>query len=196
MGTDKSKILFNGEPLLHRVCRIAETICSRVVAVRAENQILPDLPDRVCTVTDLRKDEGPLVGFLTGLERVAADVPSDQRPGYVLLVSCDAPFLQLSAVNHLVGRLRKSNAEEVAALIQHEGFVQPFPGVYSCRVLPYVRQAVETGERSIQRLLKTIRVLTVSSDEIRPKDPDLLLLRNLNTPEDLINALRISGEQT
>jgi len=46
------------------------------------------------------------------------------------------------------------------------------------------------GERRLTALALRLRIRRVSEAEIRPLDPELLSLLNVNTPEDYARALR------
>src|SRR5689334_14228501 len=87
MGTSKALLLFGPETMLQRVVRILGGLASPIVAVAAEGQELPVLPEGVILTQDEREGRGPLEGLRAGLKALPPSVDA----AYV--TSCDVPLL-------------------------------------------------------------------------------------------------------
>lgn len=172
MGADKAAVQVRGVPMARLVAdALSAGGCRHVVAVggAGDGHGLEVLPDRA-------PGEGPLGGVVSILESFAGtgSGPDPQRPGAVMMVSCDLPFLDGATVAAL---LRRAAADDVDLVVATTDRVEPMVAVWSLRALPVVRRAFEAGERSIRRVVPLLDVVFV------PVDPRAV--RNVNTPADL-----------
>jgi molybdopterin-guanine dinucleotide biosynthesis protein A len=180
MGRPKAWLPFAGEPMLCRVVRLLSEVVSPVVVVAARGQDLPPLPQRVSIVRDLEPGKGPLQGLLVGLSAL----PNPVEAAYV--TSCDVPFLQPGFVYRLI------ELRGIAAICVPEvgGYRHPLAGVYGRQVAPIATKMLVAGFLRLGQLLERATTRFVHIEELRGVDPDLLTLRNLNTPEEYEAALR------
>jgi molybdopterin-guanine dinucleotide biosynthesis protein A len=77
MGMDKGSLLFKGKPMVMYVLDTVKNFADEIVLVlRDEKQwkdyekILNDKNDSFKIVTDKSKDQGPLIGILSGLSNI------------------------------------------------------------------------------------------------------------------------------
>jgi molybdopterin-guanine dinucleotide biosynthesis protein A len=128
-----------------------ETIVERLAALCAESGVpavlvgaagayerlgLPAVEDPVIGA-------GPLAG-LVGLLRAT-------RTDQVIALACDLPYL----TGDLLGRLARSPSTTAALAPVREGRYEPLFARYErARVLPLAEAQLETGDRSLQRLLR------------------------------------------
>jgi molybdopterin-guanine dinucleotide biosynthesis protein A len=175
-GSDKASALFRGEAMLQIACRALEPLISRLVIVRAEAQHLPDITVTVPVdvVVDEMPAQGPLEGMRAGLGAAASDV--------AFVVATDLPLLQAATVEFILDALRAFDA----AVPSVGGRAQPLVAAYRvATTLSAVQGALAAGDRSVASALGRLDVRLLDEEELRVVDPDLLSLRNANTPEQL-----------
>ena len=183
MGSSKAHLAFGDETMLQRVVRLLGTVVSPIVVVAAPDQSLPDLPASILRTRDEREGRGPLEGLRAGLKAL----PADADAGYV--TSCDVPLLVPEFVERMVDLL----GDHDIAVVEIDGFPHPLSAVYRRRVLPQV-EALLAGDRLRPVFLfDAVRTRRVQPSELHSVDPQLLTLRNLNTPDDYREALRLAG---
>lgn len=124
---------------------------------------LPVLPD------PLADFQGPLAGFLAGLEAMTTD--------YLLTLPCDGPFLVANLADRLADGITKSDGADIA--VAHDGKrLQPVYALLHRRTLPSLKQALSEGERKIDRWFPRQAYVTVDFSDIPEQ------FNNINTPED------------
>jgi molybdenum cofactor guanylyltransferase len=112
--------------------------------------------------------QGPLAGFLAGLEHMRTD--------YMLTLPCDGPVIVEDLAQRLAGGLSKAGADIAVA---HDGDrLQPVYALLHRRVLPGLRAALDEGERKIDRWYPRNRWVTVDFSDVPEQ------FSNINTPED------------
>ena len=112
--------------------------------------------------------QGPLAGFLAGLE----NLPSD----YLLTLPCDGPVVVPDLANRLATGLSEAEADIAVA---HDGHrLQPVYALLHRRVLPDLRLALEEGERKIDRWYPRHHWVAVDFSDVPEQ------FSNINTPED------------
>ena len=183
MGSSSDLLPFGGETMLQRVVRLLGTVTSPLVAVAAPEQALPELPASVTVTRDEREGRGPLEGLRAGLKAL----PVDAEMAYV--TSCDVPLLVPAFVDRMVELL----GDHDIAVVEIDGFPHPLSAVYRRRVLPEVEALLAADRLRPVFLFDAMRTRRVKPDELASVDPDLLTLRNLNTPEDYHEALAAAG---
>src|SRR5437867_9168936 len=177
MGRPKALLPFDGEPLIVHTVRTLARLFADLVVVAAPGQELPPLP--VTFVRDEVAYQGPVGGIYYGLR--AADT------GVCFVTSCDAPFLNLSFIAHLISQI--ANYDVVVPFWQER--LQPLHAVYRRGVAPLLHEQLERGELRPIFLYQKVRTREVSADEISRFDPEGLSFRNLNSPEDYQAALTL-----
>lgn len=116
--------------------------------------------------------QGPLAGFLAGLERM--------RTNYLLTLPCDGPFVIPDLAQRLAAGLIEANAEIAVA---HDGQrLQPVYALLHHRVLSGLRQALKAGERKIDRWYPHHHWINVDFSDVPA------LFDNFNTPEEYARA--------
>jgi len=116
--------------------------------------------------------QGPLAGFLAGLEAMRTD--------YLLTLPCDGPVVVPDLVQRLAIALNDADADIAVA---HDGRrLQPVYALLHKRVLPGLRQALEEGERKIDRWYPRHKWVTADFSDVPEQ------FSNINTPEEYANA--------
>jgi molybdenum cofactor guanylyltransferase len=118
--------------------------------------------------------QGPLAGFLAGLEQMQTE--------YLLTLPCDGPFVAANLAQRLAAGLTAVDAEIAVA---HDGQrLQPVYALLHRGVVSDLRQALEQGERKIDRWYPRNRWVTVDFSDVPAQ------FSNINTPEDYASAGR------
>lgn len=171
-GVDKGLQLYRGQPLaLNALQRLAPQVGK--VMLSANRNIddyarwgAPVWPDPA----DLAGYQGPLAGFLAGLEH------ADTR--YLATVPCDCPRFP----DDLVARLADAMHDAIELVLARTAS-GPEPAFCLMRigVAANLRQYLASGERKVGRWMSQLRHAEVIFD-----DPAAFF--NINTPEDLAGA--------
>lgn len=165
--------------MLQRVVRLLGSAVTPIVVVSARDQPLPMLPGYARIARDEREGRGPLEGLRAGL----AALPEPADAAYI--TSCDVPLL----VPRLVTLMIELLGDHDIAVIDVDGFPHPLSAVYRRSILPHV-DALLAGDRLRPAyLFDVLKTRRVRPSEVASVDPDLLTLRNLNTPEEYREAL-------
>jgi len=181
MGQPKALLPFDGEPLIAHLVRRLQRCFPDVVVVAAPNQELPPLP--VTLTQDAIAYQGPVGGMVYGLQAARGEL--------CFITSCDAPFLNLTLVTHL---LSLADAYDVVVPYWQER-LQPLHAVYRRSVLPLLQEQLERKELRPIFLYQKVRTREVSEEELRLLDPEGLSFRNMNSPEDYQEALALWKER-
>jgi len=185
MGTSKALLPFGPETMLQRVVRLLGTVVSPIVVVAAREQSLPPLPDDVVVTHDEREQRGPLEGLRAGLKALPSSVQ------FAYITSCDVPLL----VPEFVERMVELLGDHDIAVMEIDGFPHPLSAVYRRDTLPHVESLLENDKLRPVFLFDAVRTRRVRPEEMISVDPELRTLRNLNTPEDYLAALKEAGYQ-
>jgi molybdenum cofactor guanylyltransferase len=191
MGRPKAWLPFGDEHLLQRVVRRLSEVCNEIVVVSAPGQTLPPLPLDVRVVSDPVEGRGPLQGIAVGL----AALSKAQATAFVS--STDAPFVDPRLVSYLASL--KGDAFD-CVVPRALGHYHPLAAIYSRNVLPTIKQLLAEDRVRPFFVFEQVRTRFVLEDELRgalhltsnPTAP-LLALQNVNTPEELVEALRDAG---
>jgi molybdopterin-guanine dinucleotide biosynthesis protein A len=185
MGRDKATLDFAGEPMLTRVVRrLGGTIpLENIVCVAARGQALPALPAQVRVVFDRQEDCGPLEGLATGLSALAdADA--------VFVTTCDAPLIVPELPQFLASQL----ANHDAVVPRIDGQFYPLTAVYRPRAAMVADSRLTRGERRVIDWVAELEVRYLLREELASIDPELVSMRNCNTPEELEGLLEIDAK--
>jgi molybdopterin-guanine dinucleotide biosynthesis protein A len=172
-GSDKRVALLDGAELVQIAIRKLASVCDGTlyVATGAKRQRLPGT-GRAVLLADEPPGRGPLGGIAAGLRRA--------RDG-VLVLACDVPIVRTTTLDRIVRSARTSGARPVA-LRGLKGW-EPLVAWYPRSAL----HAVETELRSAKPAPWTV-LERLAAVPLPVLDAGEML--NVNTPEDLSNAVR------
>lgn len=178
MGTDKAFVRVLGKPLI-------EDILDHLHGLGAETIIITNTPESyrylgVPLFTDVLPDKGALGGIYSALYH-------SSHP-HTLCVACDMPFVVRPFLDHLISLIPEGEA--IVPRLGKEA--EPFRAIYSRTCLGPIRAALEAGKMRIISFFPDVRVRFVDEAEIDRFDPHHLSFFNVNTPEDLESARRMS----
>jgi len=183
MGSSKALLEFGAETMLQRVVRLLGAVVSPLVVVAAPGQELPELPAAVIVTRDEQEGRGPLEGLRAGLKALPADV----EMAYV--TSCDVPLLVPGFVERMVHLL----GDHDISVMEIDGFAHPLSAVYRRHTLGQVEALLAAERLRPAFLFEAVSTRRVQRAEMVDVDPQLLTLRNLNTPQDYTDALALAG---
>ena len=170
MGTDKTTLTLNGEPLWSRQIRILRELHPAQVMVSARNK--PDwCPDEIEVALDAPPSRGPLSGLVAALEKI--------QTTHLLALAVDLPRISSEHLRKLWGL-----AEPGLGIIpQNDGLIEPLCAIYPAEAINALRAGLSEKDVSLSRFIgtladqKRIRFYTVTESETS-------LYQNVNTPEE------------
>ncbi len=185
MGRPKAWLPFGDEKMLQRAVRLLAEVVHPVVVVAAPDQELPPLPADVLLTRDEEKGRGPLQGLKAGLQALSG------RVEVAYLSSCDIPFLRPAFVRRMVDLL----GEQAICVPFVDGYHHPMAAVYRVGVVDSVNRLLAENRLRPVFLFESVSTRIVKANELVGVDPALLSLRNVNTPSEYEEALRVfAGE--
>ncbi len=170
MGTDKARLLIDGETFLQHIAHELSVVTPLVTVVGAGAEAALNLP----IAPDIHDNWGALGGVHAALAACCAE--------WALVVACDLPGVTAALFARLSG-LR--NSFEAVAPVQSDGRRQPLCALY--RVVPSLASAeslIKTGERKPIALLQSLRTRWVPFRELDDLAGAEHFFDNINTPQD------------
>ncbi len=175
MGTDKAKLVLDGQTFSKRISDALAAAVSSVTIVGSDKGEF-GLP----TVPDVFKKWGALGGLHAALANCQAR--------WAIVVACDLPFVTPALFSRLLSL--RENYDAVAPL-QEDGRRQPLCAIFRVNVcLPLSEKLINAGERRPLTLLQSVRTRWVTFEELADLDGADQFFDNVNTPEDYAQAQR------
>jgi molybdopterin-guanine dinucleotide biosynthesis protein A len=192
-GSDKALIQLARKTMLQRSVDLLSTACDPVKIVAAtgryENPPAPQVADRW-------PGQGPLGGILTALQ----DAAGSQQPGssvlpspFVLIISCDMPFLTPDWLNFLCLRAQNSQAHVIVA--ESENGLEPLCACWRVDSAADIQSAFDSGVRKVTEAMKRLPMELLDVSVWKRFDTEGRLFWNMNTPADFAEARRIIETQ-
>jgi len=178
-GADKAKLIVDTQPLLQHKYHLFRNWFEDVIVV-CNRQRRDDYP-HMNVVVDEREGQGPLMGLYSGLKASSNPI--------CFVTACDMPFVNEALVRLL---LQESTGFDMAAP-RLNGYWEPLLTVYHKRLLPLIENQLRNGRRKVSSFFRDARIRTLTEEELKTADPDLLSFFNINTPQDLKQARRWSA---
>jgi molybdenum cofactor guanylyltransferase len=164
MGTDKSMLPIDGQPMIEHICRQLRGTFARVLISANDPEKfsflgLEVIPDRV-------PDQGPLMAVASALEASQTELN--------LIVGCDIPHIRLPIARRI---LAEAEEADIAVPVTGDGREQPLFAVYRRSIRRHMDAVLESGAR---RLTDVYRLCRVRRTELG----DTGWFANLNTMAD------------
>lgn len=170
MGSPKSGLIVDGEPI---AARVARTLAPHV----ARLTVVTDRPSEVAflglpAVPDIYAGKGPMGGLHAAL--AASETPT------VFLAAIDLPFLSATLIQELLRRHRRA-----PTTVPRTGDgLHPLCAVFDRSILAEVERRLQEERLSMRELVEHVGVEVVDLSRCEPPiDPNVLT--NINTPEEL-----------
>jgi molybdopterin-guanine dinucleotide biosynthesis protein A len=181
MGEDKGLIQFGPY-------RLVEYILEQVSGRGSKNFIVSNDPQRYMefglpVYEDIYPDIGALGGFHTVLSYLETD--------FAVVLACDMPFINFGLIDYLLSLAPEYDI--VIPRLGQDGFAEPFRAVYAKKCLQAVEIAIQHNKRRVISFFESVHVRYVELEEIHRFDPDEKSFFNVNTPQDLQEAVRLAG---
>jgi len=180
MGLNKAFLEINGERLIDRTLRQFKELFSEVILVT--NEPLLYLDQDVTLITDIYKRKGPLGGLYAGLFYSSFD--------YAFLCPCDMPYLNTKFIRYMMERVA---GYDIVIPETPEGY-HPLHAIYSRRCLPTIKSLLMRDRLKMIGCFKGMRVLFIPEPVIRSYDPEGRMFMNINTQQDLQQALALKNK--
>lgn len=167
-GRDKGLLPFADGVLIGRVLQAVSPQVGTVLISANRNQDEYRRLGYPVIADPLDGFQGPLAGFLAGLENM--------RTGYLLTLPCDGPVVVPDLARRLAIGLTESAADIAVA---HDGKrLQPVYALLRRHLVSDLRKVLAQGERKIDRWYPRNRWVTVDFSDVPEQ------FRNINTPEE------------
>lgn len=180
MGKDKGSMLLDEKPMVFHVLNTIKDIADEIVLVlRDEKQIekykkiLKNGNISLKIVIDKIKDQGPLVGILTGLSAINSE--------YAQILPCDSPFISKNFVLKMFDLIESGDFDAVVP-IWDDGNVEPLHSIYKKKVSDDIETLINEETMDVNSLIFKLNVKFVDVEEL---DKSTSSFRNLNTIKDL-----------
>jgi molybdopterin-guanine dinucleotide biosynthesis protein A len=212
MGQDKASLPLNGQTLLQHVVATMQQLFPEVIVSVRQPRPESDMP-QVC---DDPAHTGPLAGLAAGLERattpwvfaVACDMPFvtpaviELLAGYrakppstppcasIRFADCLLTPLQGGSGGSSLGKGRPGGVGFQAVVPIVHGHPQPLAAFYARNCLEEIHTLLSgRGKHSLRALLDQLQVCYVSEQEMLAADPQLRSFFDLDTPQDMAQAM-------
>lgn len=187
LGQDKRQLRLcgtAGPTLLECVIGIVARLCADVVVVVNDPARWANLPARL--VSDIYADGGALGGIYAGLLATEHE--------YALAVACDMPFLNIELIGAMLARPRDYDVLVPRSLqpdaTRNALNVEPLHAIYAKACLAPIYATLEGGRRQIAAFFPAVHVAYIEPEETRRYDPSGRSFLNINTPEQMTEAVR------
>jgi molybdenum cofactor guanylyltransferase len=182
LGHDKILEKIGNQSLLEQVISRVDSLSKEIIIVTAKERSFTQLADhpKVKTVFDVFPGQGSLGGIYTGLLK--------SNSFYNLVVAADMPFLNKALLGYMIEMSQGFDF----VLPKVNNWFEPLHAVYSRNCLAPIESMLTRGKKVIVELFDYVKVKYIEAEEIDRFDPQHLSFFNINTPEDLERAKRIS----
>jgi molybdenum cofactor guanylyltransferase len=175
MGTDKAFVVLDGRTLLARMLDLGRSVTLDVHIVGAKEKYAPFAP----VVEDIFPNCGPLGGIHAALRSSQKDLN--------LILAVDVPFVSLALLQYLITRARSSSATVTVAR-SNQGW-QPLCAIYRHQFADIAEKALRERRYKIDALFDA-GTQVISAGDLESAGFAERIFRNVNTPEDLVDAGR------
>ena len=183
MGQDKALIPFRGSTLIQRVIGRVSHLADQLLVTTNQPEKYDFL--KLPLYPDLIPGRGALGGLYTALS--AASNP------LVAVIACDMPFVSFDLLAYERDLLLAN--EHDAAIPRTPGGTEPFHAVYRrLTCLPAIDASIQADLWRVDSWFSKVDVRFLMPGEVEIYDPDHLAFRNVNTPEELVEAERYAAE--
>ncbi|HEY8726639.1 MAG TPA: molybdenum cofactor guanylyltransferase, partial [Gaiellaceae bacterium] len=174
MGQDKAWIELDGEPLIARVAAVLAQVADEVIVV-ANDPKYESLGLRV--VRDRWPAGGALGGIATGVGAATHDT--------VLVAACDMPFTSAEVWRILLGHIGEADV----VIPKIGGEYETLHALYAKACVPQMARSIAENRLRVISFFDAVTVRVIEEPELRMVDPTLRAFTNVNTPEELADAL-------
>jgi molybdopterin-guanine dinucleotide biosynthesis protein A len=181
MGSAKEFLSVNGRRMIDNVLDVLTPLFCEILVVTNDKKRFTNLR-RAEVIEDLVRGRGPLGGIYTGLRVISSEK--------AFFVACDMPFLHIGLINQQISHFNELDCNCCVPRIG--GTIEPLHAVYKKGLKDEIGRFLEGSSLcSVKNFLEKIDVCYWDlEDNICVKK----IFRNLNTHEDLKEAINDEGE--
>ena len=181
-GQNKAFLEVGGHTILDRLLASLQPHFQEILLVTRQPELYATALVEV--VVDLYEARSSMTGIHAGLVQARAD--------FIFVVPCDTPLLQPAVIRLLLDALKPDLDVLVPLLGEH---YEPLCAIYSKRCIPMIEAQLDGGNYRIFDFFHQVNVKTLSTEQIRAADPDLLSFFNVNTPSALLACQSLLQKQ-
>ena len=175
MGTDKSRLVLEGQTFVERIKNALSVLTPSVRIVGGRENYFES---SLAAVPDMFPDWGALGGVHAALAACGTE--------WAAVVACDLPFVSGELFLRLAD-LRE--ASEAVAPVQQDGWPQPLCTLYRVDpCLTIAEKLIRSGERKPITLLQSVRTRWALFAELEDAEGATLFFATMNTPDDYLRA--------
>jgi len=174
MGADKAFVQLNGQSLLTLALNLAASVAPKVRIMGSKDKF----GAYGVVLEDEFLDHGPLGGIHTALRNSSSELN--------LILAVDMPFVERRCLGHLVREAQEHNA--VVTVPRVGGRWQPLCAIYRRGFGDLAHDALRKGRNKIDALFSETTIHVLEQSELEREGFSAEMFRNLNTPEDLLEA--------
>lgn len=182
MGKDKGSLLFKGKPMIIHTLNVVKEVADEIIVVLRDPEQVNEYSEmlksenNILIVTDLSKDQGPLIGILTGLLNINSE--------YAQVLPCDSPCITKEFILNMFNAIEDTNFEAVIP-IWEDGHIEPLHSIYTKSSLKTIEKLIKNGKRDVSSIINNLNVKLIDINEV---DKTKMSFKNINTIKD-INSL-------
>ncbi|HNL83148.1 MAG TPA: molybdenum cofactor guanylyltransferase [Chitinophagaceae bacterium] len=174
MGTDKGLLLFKNKHLVEWAIDELQLIFDKVIIV-SNKQVYKKFKLEV--IKDVKKNLGPAGGIYSILKHT--------KTNYVVVVSCDMPFINSNAIAFLINQC---NDYDITIPV-YKNKLQPLCAVYSKNCLVKWKELIDKNEIKLQNMIEHFNVLKINVDDNSLFNESQFV--NINDRNDFENAFQL-----
>lgn len=184
MGTNKAKVIFQGQPLIVRILdRLAPLSAQCLIISNSDDLHYSELAP-IPIYPDVVPDLGPLGGLYSALIHAKTDL--------VAMIACDLPFASPNLINLQLETIKNDRSDVV--IPKGENGFEPLHALYrrsSC--LPAVERALSENNRRVISWFSHVKISVLGEEKLRLVEPDLRMFLNINTIQELNDSQSLVG---
>jgi len=183
MGTEKALVALDGRTLLERALTLARSVSSEVHIVGSEAMFARS--------GNVIEDEFPQHGPLGGIHAALRASTSELN----LMLAVDMPFVEIRFLEFLFEEAARHESA-VVTIPQAAGAWQTLCAVYRKPFADLAEPALRAGKNKIDPLFRETKIQILDEPALTKHNFSLNMFRNLNTPEELEEAARLSEKSS
>jgi len=169
MGFDKCFIEQKGISLIQRTINEISALTNEII-ISANSEKYSQFGHQ--TISDLHINIGPIGGINETLQKSSTDIN--------IVSPCDMPFLKVELFEYLLSFCNMHTA--IVPVFNDK--VEPLTGIYSKKILPFIKNQITNKDYKILNLLKSANALFVPITK-KQSFYSKIMFENINSKEDL-----------
>jgi len=176
MGRDKGLVSLNDKPMVSYTLDLCKEMGYAPVLVASQEEYAAlGYP----VIKDLVPDKGPMGGLHTALEHI------DQQTTYVLLFSCDMPFIPKEAIFKLV----EAATGQSVIVSEFMKNINPLFALYHKDLKEQVKSNIEMGHLKMKDFIAESSHDKIDMEDLVLQSPERFI--NINTPTELEKSRKL-----